>query len=172
MEVLQIPSELEQMRELYRERKPKRVLEIGSWDGGTLREWLTQEPDVIVSVDIDHSRLLSAAPEIASVVTLITGDSTAEAIRKQVQAMGPYDWMFVDGDHDEWAVRIDVETCLACAAPKALLVMHDITAAAGYPETGPHVMLEELRRSGHEVRTFTDEPGSWRWAHGIGVVQL
>lgn len=52
MEVLQIQSELAQVLELYRDRRPKRVLEIGTWQGGTLREWMSGDPDLVVSVDL------------------------------------------------------------------------------------------------------------------------
>ncbi len=44
LEVLQVPSELARMVVLYRERKPRRVLEIGVWQGGTLREWIRNAP--------------------------------------------------------------------------------------------------------------------------------
>jgi spermidine synthase len=56
MEVLQIPSELEQALALHAKVKPRRVLEIGCWDGGTLREWLTAKPapELVVAVSLEH----------------------------------------------------------------------------------------------------------------------
>ena len=57
-EVLQVESELAQMVALYRERKPARVLEIGSWDGGTMRVWLTEAAPYakIAAVDLNQDR--------------------------------------------------------------------------------------------------------------------
>jgi len=51
--VLQNQSELAELIALYRDRKPKRTLEVGTYHGGTLYHWLRHAPRgaTVVSVD-------------------------------------------------------------------------------------------------------------------------
>src|SRR4051812_5335633 len=42
IEVLQVETEFAQLRGLYEKVSPACVLEIGTYQGGTLREWLTR----------------------------------------------------------------------------------------------------------------------------------
>jgi predicted O-methyltransferase YrrM len=175
MEVLQIPEELQQMVALYRKAKPKRVLEIGCWDGGTLQVWLEKgNPTDVVAVDLEH-RNADAYEEWRKPGTklhLFTAASQDPVAIKAIQSFAPYDWVFIDGDHGESAVRQDVRTCQPLVRKGGLLVFHDISQAAGEEITGPRVLLEELRAAGFQIQEFIEQPGRWRWAHGIGVVQM
>lgn len=175
MEVLQVPSELERMVELYRRRKPKRVLEIGSWDGGTLREWLTQgSPQVVVAVDIVH-RQPEAYEEWRKPRTklhVITGSSLERETKAQIAKHAPFDWLFIDGDHGIAAVRNDVALAIKHAAPAAVLVLHDVQRGIfNEGDPAPRIVFEELRQE-YESDEFTEEPYDGHWAHGIGVVYL
>jgi len=176
IEVLQVPSEFRPLERMYRETRPARILEIGSWQGGTLRVWLTQaDPSVVVAVDLDHQRpdLYGGWRKRGCRLHTITGDSQTDEIKDEIRRLGPYDWLFVDGDHAEEAVRSDVALAMEVAAPGATLVLHDIARGAlneGSP--GPRVVLEELRARGLEVTEFVEEPYDGNWAHGIGVVRL
>ena len=175
MEVLQVKSELVKMVELYREKRPARVLEIGCWDGGTLREWLTKHtPEVVVAVDLDH-RNRDAYQEWRHPDTslhLYVGHSQDDAQIAGMRSHAPYDWVFIDADHDEEPVRSDAEVCYSCVRPGGLMLFHDIVPGPGLPVPGPGIVLEELRQAGHKVREIVEDPGGWEWAHGIGIVQL
>ena len=174
MELLQVASELEQMMALYRERKPKRVLEIGCWDGGTLREWLTQgAPATVVAVDLEH-RNAGAYEEWRKARTklhLYTGRSQDAAQVEAMQRHAPYDWAFIDGDHGDWGVRSDVSNVRPLIAAGGLLLLHDITPPEGTATYPPGNVLRELAAEGLETWTYaSSEPAPW--ARGIGVVQF
>lgn len=176
MEVLQVPSELAPMLDLYRDRKPKRVLEIGCWDGGTLREWLTQgTPDIVVAVDLEHRNAGAYAEwtKHATRLVLATGQSQDPPAIETMQRHAPYDWVFVDGDHGDWGVMTDVLNVSPLVRGGGLLILHDIQGgsdfqAGDYP---PRKVLEQYRADGFEVWEYVEE-GQHPWAHGIGVVQL
>lgn len=175
IEVLQVPSEFEQLRALYRQRQPKRVLEIGSWQGGTLREWLTLgNPELVVAVDPNHQRpeLYQGWQKPGTVLVTIAGLSQDRLVQQAVQALGPFDWLFVDGDHVEAAVRKDVRLCVASALPEAVLVLHDIAKGVeNQGEPGPRLVFDRLAKQ-HRTEQFVEEPYGGPWAHGIGVVYL
>jgi predicted O-methyltransferase YrrM len=175
MEVLQIPSELEQMVALYREKKPKRVLEIGCWDGGTLREWLTHAaPHAVVhAIDPEHRNEDAYDDWVKpdTVLTLGYGLSQSPEMIDAIRKCAPYDWAFIDGDHGYGCVRSDVDVCLPCMAPGGVMLLHDVTPAAGETVTGPGQVLAELQAQGYETEVF-DVPDRYPWSAGIGVVYV
>ncbi len=170
----QVVAELDQMRDLYVERAPRRVLEIGVYYGGTLREWLVNAaPDAtVVAVDPQHRN-----PELYEGwrhgnTDLIVIDARAEDSHDEIEQHGPYDWVFIDGDHTDAAVLHDVSLCLPLVAPGGLMLIHDI---AYDTETPPRVEFDALTRDGHKTWEIIEEPGPdypSNCAHGIGVVQL
>ncbi len=176
MELLQVPSELEKMMKLYRKTKPKTVLEIGCWDGGTLKEWMTAHtPDVLVAVDLEH-RNRSAYPEWLHADTSFywyADDSKSERAVKAMQSHAPYDWVFIDGDHGDDAVAADVQNCLPLVRKGGLMLLHDVQAGDyfGGDDYGPRKELRKLAAQGYLTWEWVD-PEPMGWAHGIGVVQL
>lgn len=171
--MLQIQSELDRAVALYKRQKPARVLEIGCWDGGTLREWLTQgEPDLVVAVDPDH-RNQAAYEDWIGTATLVIGHglSQSDEMKTLIRTHAPYDWVFVDGDHGYDNVRRDVDLCLPLVDPGGVLLLHDITPPAGWNTYGPREVLDELVAAGHRTEVF-DVPERYDWSAGIGVVYL
>ena len=85
----QIPAELEQVRAIYRKKKPKAVLEIGVWYGGTLREWMTLgKPKKVVAVDPAHANpsQYESWRSPSTELVIISGRSQDEHIRQQIEA--------------------------------------------------------------------------------------
>ena len=172
MEVLQVQSELDEMVAIYAARQPKRVLEIGTWDGGTLREWLTGgAPEVVVAVDLEH-RQPEAYEEWRSPGTqlfVITGSSLEDSTRDAIRVLGPFDWVLIDGDHEDDGVRGDWEFVSTVLAAGAVVCFHDITPPDFMQDYPPGVLVDELEAAGYHVERFQDlEPQPW--ARGIGVV--
>lgn len=175
IDVLQVPDELAMMVALYAETRPRRVLEIGSWQGGTMHVWLTQAtPDLVVAVDLDHQRedLYEKWADPATEVVAITASSLEPETKTLVREHGPYDWLFVDGDHSEHGVRSDVELAIEVAAPGATVLIHDIVDCyindEGFTD-GPSRVFAELAAV-HDSEQFIAPSG--RWGHGIGVIHL
>ena len=171
----QIPAELDRLRELYWERKPKRVLEIGVFYGGTLREWLAGTPEVVVAVDPFHrnphlyDEWLNEETELVE----IAGYSHDLNIQASIAADGPYDWIFIDGDHDEPVVTRDIELALRVAAPGAVILIHDIVAE-GYPPIPPRIHFDRLAQHYKSWEIVEPRPAWWprENGHGIGVIEV
>lgn len=98
--------------------KARSYLEIGSMWGASLWKVANALPKGarVVSVDsmIDNS---NAAPQLTECVAelnrlgydahFVQGDSTDPAIIEQVAKLGPFDALFIDGNHSEKYVRAD-----------------------------------------------------------------
>lgn len=175
LELLQVRSEFDPVVDIYRDMSPERVLEIGCWDGLSLRTWLTEaNPKVVVAVDLEHRNRGDYAKWIQSGTSLhpYTGSSLEQEQIDAMRSHAPYDWAFVDGDHSPEGVRSDVDVCLPLIRSGGLLLLHDITPPAGYDYYPPGVLLDELeRQQGYRVERFED-PKPEPWSHGIGVVYL
>lgn len=175
MEVLQVPSELESMMRLHAEKKPTRLLEIGCWDGGTLREWLTNAPAkaTVVAVDLEHRNRDAYAEWTKPDTSLVlgTGNSQADDMVQLIRDLAPYDWVFVDGDHEYWAAKHDVDVTLPLINPGGVLALHDITPPDGMGTYPPGVILEELGTNGYRTERYQDlSPAPW--ARGIGICHI
>lgn len=174
METLQVPSELADMVALYRERKPRRVLEIGCWDGGTLKVWLEDgAPELVAAVDLEHRNAEAYEPwrKPATRLELFTGNSQGTDAAAFVATHAPYDWAFIDGDHSATGVRSDWDMCRPHVRPGGLVLLHDITPPDFMADYPPGLLLNELESSGLKVWRYQDLTPA-PWARGIGVVQL
>ncbi len=175
MEVLQIQSELDRMLELRDLLQPRRMLEIGCWDGGTLREWLTANPrpQKVVAVSLEHRQPDAYLGWTQRGTDLIvgTGDSKSPEMVELIQLHAPYDWAFIDGDHGEAAVRHDVAVVMPLIVKGGVLLLHDITPPEGHATYGPRIVLEELQAAGHRTEVF-DVEERYPWSAGIGVVYV
>lgn len=174
-EVLQVPFELERMTELYRKVSPRRVLEIGSWDGGTLRVWLTEgHPEFLAALDLHHRKpnLYEGWRKPGTQLEVLTADSQSEDTKEKLRALAPFDWVFVDGDHDESAVRSDAELGSELMPNGGVLVFHDI-ARGRYNEgaPGPEIVFGQLANT-RRSETYIDNAHASNWAHGVGVIYL
>src|SRR3954471_3636820 len=87
IEVLQVETEFAQLRALYEKTSPAGVLEIGTYQGGTLREWLTHgDPLGVVAVDIDHVNpgLYEGWRQPHTFLQVVTGDSRSPEVKAQI----------------------------------------------------------------------------------------
>ena len=174
MEVLQNPSELARALEVHAKVKPRRVLEIGCWDGGTLREWLsaTPPPEVVVAVSLEH-RQPEAYPEWTQAGTTLvvgTGDSLSPEMVALMQHHAPYDWAFIDGEHSYPYVSHDVAVVLPLMRKGGVMLLHDVTPGVEPDTHGPSQVLNELIEKGYRTEVYDSE--RQRWSAGIGVVYV
>lgn len=177
MQVLQVEEELQQMVELYKERKPLRVLEIGVWHGGTLREWMehARPGAVITAVDLHHTHrgLYDRWQKEDTDLRMVFGNSQQQSVIDCVREFGPFDWVFIDGDHSIEGVRADVENYLPMVALGGVLLMHDVVAPSDW-EVGrfypPGIVYTELARKYYTDVFCKNAPSAV--SHGIGVVYV
>ena len=107
---------------------PRRCLEIGvRWGGGSR---------IIHAAlaDLAHGHLVSIDPApalefdwqlLADRATLIIGSSPADLPRCRTAADGPFDFVFIDGDHSEAACFADLQGVAEITAPGANILLHD-----------------------------------------------
>ncbi len=168
----QVPAELDQMRDLYVERAPKAVLEIGVYYGGTLREWLTHAAKgaTIVAVDPAHQNPGLYEEWTKDDTTLVVADGRSSETADLIRFHAPYDWVFIDGDHEEAGVRFDVGLTMPLIRKGGLLLIHDIVPATIAPRT----VFDELWRDHEGWEIICDRPDDYpaNCGHGIGVIRL
>jgi predicted O-methyltransferase YrrM len=175
MEVLQVPEELARAVEIFEEEEPRRVLEIGCWDGGTLREWLqaATPPEVVVAISLEHRQPEAYAGWTQEGTKLVvgTGDSTSDEMKEIIQQHAPYDWAFIDGEHAYSYVREDCNTAEPLMVTGGVLLLHDITPSVGLDSCGPLEVFKEYQALGWETEVI--EVGERKpWTQGIGVVYV
>lgn len=183
--IYQDEGELNRLRELVRQVKPRRVLEIGSLFGGTLWYWMQDAPgSEIVSVDIGvqsfdyrHEEVENARRFLWPVWERATGckltqlrtDSTAPATIAEVAKHGPFDFVFIDGGHSYDIAKSDWANYWPMLRAGGLLAMHDIA----YPDNNPvsyavGAVWREVRGNGkwQDIIRPNNPEGIW----GIGAM--
>jgi predicted O-methyltransferase YrrM len=175
VDTYQVPWELDRLLALFGTViAPTRVLEIGSYEGGTLWYWM-QQADVVVSVD-DQMRKRDDwqvwADATGVELHTIQGDSQHSAIVDAASEHGPYDMIFIDGDHTPVAVRNDYMNYRPMLADGGCIVFHDIIPRHGYgvSEVWEGVKAEEGVRW-IEIGQRDVEPGN-EGPCGIGIAWL
>ena len=170
--LLQHHGEFNQLLDLYRSTQPMRVLEVGTYHGGSLYHWLhnAQPGATIVTVDnyatgIDNSGLYPTWATDHVNLVVIRGDSNHPKTADQTAAYAPYDWIYIDADHHQPNVEQDWRLYSKQAAAGALVVLHDISES-----TDPSIQVAPLwqRLQQHHTTTVIAEPGGW----GIGIVHM
>lgn len=134
--VLQHQFELDRLRDIHRQLQPVRTLEIGCWDGGTLREWMTDGGTVVAVDDVcrfadDWQNWAQAAN---TTLHLIQANSHAEETIAAVRELGPFDFIFVDADHAYEAVSADFRDYAPMLRPGGAIAFHDIRRSKTRPD--------------------------------------
>lgn len=152
--------------------RPRRILEIGSFFGGSLWYWsrLPQRPERIVSVDLPIGPRDKRYQQMVTSRALwpgwldgvdfhdFTTSSREPGTLAAVSALGPFDLVFIDGDHTSDGVRADWQ---AYGHLGAWAVFHD---SHGIPEVAR--VVNEVRVEGFLTIDFV-RPGGW----GLTAVQ-
>lgn len=146
--ITQKPAEIRTLFERVRAERPRRVLEIGLDEGGTLFLWAraAARDGRLVSVDVRPLGRLGAASPFAlerrgfarpgqRIHLVMPADSHDEATRRRVVSLfggEPLDFLFIDGDHSYEGVRRDFELYAPLVRPGGLVAFHDVS-----PRTTP-----------------------------------
>jgi cephalosporin hydroxylase len=174
--------ELAELARIYQALKPKYVVEIGTWHGGTLYHWLkyAQEGAHIVSVDLgsdqwgppepdfDTSQWFDWCPDHAMLHT-ITGNSTNPDTISQVSYLCPeIDFLFIDGDHSYEGARADFEIYGPKVRKGGVIAFHDLITPLGQPHIQVGKLWSEIQKAGYVTREIFSEPN--QTSMGIGVI--
>jgi len=105
---------------------PKKILEVGSAHGGTLLFWQELASEKVVSVcDVPLDGGISY--DAFDKVEFIIGDSHALATRIAANAWGPFDFVFIDGDHTQAGVQADWIDYSRSVRKGGIVAFHDVS---------------------------------------------
>jgi len=169
----QHPHEFDDLLALYTALRPQRVLEIGSWHGGTLKQWIESATHdaVVVSIDTGTLDQWDAWAQAAGVQLIrLTGRSQDQAIVEAARGYGPYDFAFIDGAHDEASVKADFENYRPMMAPGGVMAFHDILAHPRYPDNQVRRVWDEIVAAGYRTRELVENP-AFSWG-GYGLIYM
>ena len=179
---LQVRSELNRFAQIVASIRPKKVLEIGTFQGGTLCMFarLSAPCATIISIDLPGGNFGGGQTRLRSLLYhmfgklfqrmyLIRGDSHSEEISEKVREMArSLDMLFIDGDHSYDGVKHDFVSYSPLVRPGGIIAFHDIGEQT--PETGCEVFRfwNEVKTSYRYEEIFQDQDRAW----GIGVLYL
>jgi len=178
---------------LIRHLKPKRVLEVGTHIGAsTLHIAAALEPGATMTtvdtVDVNSDQIRNWLKYDTALSPAETLQRTGLADRVQFtidtslryleQHDGPFDFVFLDGDHDRRVVAAEVPLVLERLTPGGVVLLHDYYPGNEMlwpPEPvidGPFLAIEQLRQEGLSVRAVPLGELPWETRLGSNVTNL
>lgn len=182
-------AEIQSLYDRVCELQPRRVLEIGTANGGTLYLWTqaAAEDATIVSVDLPGGRFGGGYPPPRARfyhqfarpkqhLHLLRLDSHLPSTLTEVRGVfggEPVDFAFIDGDHTYPGVKADFLEYGPLVRPGGLIAFHDILLSPRSPAKEVHLLWDQIKRE-HETWEFID-PDARREGHriiGIGLLRV
>ena len=180
------PARYEQLMKIVRERQPRRVLEIGTWDGGRaiamneaapgieyhgfdlfeLADETTDEEEMNVKAHHHAQAVAQRLTEAQVNAKLYVGNTRESLPRFMEQSNKKFDLIFIDGGHSVETIASDLACCLKMIEPHGVIVMDDWYE--GPIDTEQFGCNKPLLESGlaHEVLPIADP------VKGGGVVKM
>ena len=172
--------ELEKIIEIFRVINPQKVLEVGTFFGGTLKQWIKnlEEPQEcqIVSIDtynagVDNRYLFKKWAEDKGLdLVLIHGDSHAPGVAEKARLYAPYDFVFIDADHYYDSAKLDWVNYGSLCGSGGVVAFHDILDHPNHPEIEVQKLWREIQSQGYITQEIVENPDN-DWG-GIGVVYI
>lgn len=165
--ILQCQEEIEWLFEKLNKRDLNFVVEIGIWNGGSVKLWdeylherYPNEKKDILGIDIDMGNLQWDVNTAYNTMHLMTADTRTEEFINQYKNLygdRKIDFLFIDGDHGYAAAKNDFETMLPFVADGGIIAFHDINTEA-----------KNVGRFFNEVQGFTKD--EIKRVQGIGII--
>jgi predicted O-methyltransferase YrrM len=172
--VLQWEREMEVLLALYRRLQPRRVLEVGTYHGGTLFHWLQNAHwrPTIVSIDscavgVDNRLMYDEWNIHNAELVVIKGDSHKPRTFRQVRLQGPFDWVFIDAGHFLPEVTRDWEIYGPMVAPDGILFFHDILTHPAWPSIEVGQLWAKIKQTHRTFEIVHDRNAEWG---GVGAL--
>lgn len=180
---MQVKEEIRGLLELVRERKVKRMVEIGTANGGTLFLFckVIERDAFILTMDLPFGipgssyqkhkvPLYQSFAGPGQELRLFRGDShqpeTAEKIRENLGGQ-ELDFLFIDGDHSYEGVKKDFEMYSQFVRKGGMIGFHDIAVHPPEKQCEVHRFWEEIKGS-YEHKEFIKDKN--QGGYGIGVL--
>jgi predicted O-methyltransferase YrrM len=156
--------------------KPKVYLVIGVLYGSSecYAMWKTgHKPNRIVACDVDLAAYNPERNNLAYAYQNLSKDNDAEIVTMRcnsrhcslMETLGPYDLMFIDGEHTGEAVYADLNHAKKSLAPGGIALVHDLELHSSSVKQGYDKWLKENPQFDHI------EVSSKHFQLGLGLVQ-
>jgi predicted O-methyltransferase YrrM len=176
VKIWQGPEEFEWLYKKVSDLKPKKILEVGSYYGGTLWYWLKLRPEMIVAIDDRPPTMERQAmwgewfKGTGTDLYFLRAESqdrrTVEVVRDRMGSE-KFDFVFIDGDHHAHRCEHDWLAYWPMVRPGGFLAFHDIAHNPGNEEWyGVHRVWREIRESGLKTEEMINCPDIM----GTGIV--
>lgn len=140
--IQQVERELYEFLELLLNNDVKSILQIGLGHFASTHFVLSLLMDSICTIEYDDLHVKRYSEEINNKKeTVLCGDSTSEGIIKQAQELGPFDCVFIDGNHSYEYVKLDLENYAPLVKTGGIVALHDANFEGDRYGT-PRVMRE------------------------------
>jgi len=141
--------------DILAEKKPKKVLEIGCYDGGTTYSF-SHFCETLVTID-DNNPCRFSHDEIKSKCKydLIIGNSHLEdTFNKVTNISSDYDCLFIDGDHSYEGTLQDYTMYSKLVNPNGLIIFHDVVDSPYHRQAGCYASRAWLEVRGANYKEF------------------
>jgi len=124
--IQQVEDELYEFLHLLFNNNVKSVLQIGLGHFASTHFALSLLVDKICTVEYDDLHVQRYLDEInRTKETIICGDSTSEEVIQQARELGPFDCVFIDGNHSYEYVKKDLENYSELVNVGGIVSLHD-----------------------------------------------
>jgi predicted O-methyltransferase YrrM len=179
----QIREEIVALLERLAVTRPRTVLELGTFRGGTLFLFtrVAAASATLVTVDMDAGQFGGGYPRTwaplfrsfareKQKIHLVRGDSHSPSTRARVSSLlkQPVDFLFIDGDHAYEGVRADFEMYSPLVRDGGLIALHDIVEGSSEFVGGVPRFWREIRQGldAEEIVADREQGG-----YGIGLLR-
>jgi len=172
----QNPPEFAELLELYKFRKPKNVLEIGTHEGGTLYYWAKYaQPDTkIGSIDVqrinsEHYNSWKTYHD-TEIIYRTAPSQDYESWKWAAQNFVALDWLFIDGGHSYDEVSKDFYLYSRLMSDNSIIAFHDILSY--YPFNSEVSIFWDEIKNKYNFSEIIYPHHEWERGPGIGVIFL
>lgn len=171
-------SEIINLVEHVNNLKPKYVLEIGTYNGGTLFMWAHLTKEKVVTCDLrnpPHRKELykKFTPQGSSCqIVALEGDSHDKNFKEKVYSeFGEHklDFLFIDGDHTEAGVESDFNNYKELVRQGGIIAFHDILKNQPVEGNQVYYFWEKVKNN-YSYKEFIDDVN--QCGFGIGIIYV
>ena len=161
------------------DRRPRRILEIGICDGGTLYQWMiaVEQGGIICGIDSPGSawgkpesakpvRWQGWADKFGVKLEILLANSHDRSSFEWARERSPFDLVFIDGDHSFDGACQDFEDYSKLVIKGGIVALHDILYHPGDPLIGVYKLWQDIKTHFKTVEFLSDP---YQKERGIGV---
>jgi predicted O-methyltransferase YrrM len=183
----QVPDEIRVLFSMIEEQSPQRVLEIGTYRGGTFYLWCkaASEDATLISIDLPGDESLDGkyTPERIEFykqfaksnnqkLHFIAADSHQDRTASEVAAIlgsNQLDFLFIDGDHSYAGAKRDFELYAPLVRSRGIVAFHDILFRKDSSAIEVY-RLWNVWKEQYQHREIIAQTGSYPNLTGIGIL--